>query len=66
MKDKEKKLTPEQRQKVRESWKAIQNLPSASELKEERYSRLRADNTAIEDLFEELIPFDELKKRRKG
>lgn len=66
MKEKEKKLTPEQRQKVIESWKAVQNLPSASELKEARSLRLRADNTAIEDLFEEFVPFSKLKKRRKG
>ena len=66
MKDKEKKLALEQRQKVKESWKAIQNLPTVSELKEERYSRLRADNMATEDLFEEFIPFSELEKYRKG
>ena len=65
MKDKEKKLTPEQKRKVKESWKAIQNLPTVSELKEERYSRLRAGNTATEDLIEELIPFSELEKYRK-
>ena len=63
--DKVLKLTPEQRKKVLESWKAVQSLPSASELMEARSSMLKADNTVIEDLFEELIPFSELKKHRK-
>lgn len=66
MKDKEKKLTPEQKRKAKESRKAIQILPTASELQEARSLRLGADTRATENLVEEFIPFSELKKRRKG